>query len=79
MRYSEPKINEAVLAVLYLTAFEQHGLTRAWKGVDWEATGRLHVQGLIDDPKGKAKSIVFTDEGLVRAKAAAGKLFATDP
>jgi hypothetical protein len=79
MPYDERKIDEAVLAVLYLTAFEQHGLARAWKGVDWEATGRLHAQGLIDDPKGKTKSVVFTGEGLVRAKAAAERLFGPDP
>jgi hypothetical protein len=37
MRYDEEKIDEAVLAVLYLTAWEEHGLTRAWKGIDWDA------------------------------------------
>jgi hypothetical protein len=42
MRYDEAKIDEAVLAVLYLTAWEEHGLTRAWKGIDWNASNRLH-------------------------------------
>jgi Domain of unknown function (DUF6429) len=76
MRYDETKIDEAVLAVLYLTAFEEHGMTRAWKGVDWEATKRLHTKGFIDDPTGRAKAISFTDAGLARAKTAAEKLFA---
>ena len=49
---------------------------RRWKGIDWEATNRLFERGLIDDPKGKAKSILFTSEGLARAKAAAERLFA---
>jgi hypothetical protein len=75
MRYDESKIDEAVLAVLYLTAFKRNGATFAWKGVDWEATSRLFQLGFIDDPTGKAKSILFTDAGLVRAKTAADKLF----
>jgi hypothetical protein len=76
MRYDKSKIDEVVLAVLYLTAFERDGATFAWKGIDWEATNRLFERGLIDDPKGKAKSILFTSEGLARAKAAADRLFA---
>ena len=75
MHYDESKIDEVVLAVLYLTAFERNGATLAWKGIDWQATNRLFERGLIDDPKGKAKSILFTSEGLSRAKAAADKLF----
>jgi Domain of unknown function (DUF6429) len=70
MRY-----DEAILAILYLTAWEEYGLTRAWTGVDWEATNRLHDRGLIDDPKNKNKSVVFTEEGLALARAAAEKLF----
>jgi hypothetical protein len=52
MRYDEAKIDEAVLAVLYLTAREEHGLTRAWEEIDRGASNRLH-QGLIDDPRNK--------------------------
>jgi hypothetical protein len=76
MRYDESKIDEAVLAVLYLTACERNGATSAWKGIDWEVTARLFERGLIDDPKGRAKSILFTSAGLARAKAAADRLFA---
>jgi len=76
MRYDESKIDEAVLAVLYLTAFERNGATFAWKGIDWQATNRLFEHGLIGDPKGTAKSVLFTTDGLARAKAAADRLFA---
>jgi hypothetical protein len=79
MRYEEAKIDEAVLAVLYLTAWEEQGLTRAWKGIDWNASGRLHESGLIDDPKNKNKSINFTEKGLAFARACAAKLFSSDP
>lgn len=59
------KIDDAVLALLYLTL---HDGWRAWKGFDWEALGRLYDKGMIYDPVGKVKSIVFTDEGLERSK-----------
>jgi hypothetical protein len=77
MRYDETMIDEAVLAVLYLTAWEEHGLTRAWKGIDWEAAKRLHERGLIADPRSKSKSVVFTGEGLALARAAAERLFSS--
>lgn len=59
------KIDDAVLALLYLTL---HDGWRAWKGFDWGALGRLHDKGMIDDPVGKVKSVVFTDEGLQRSE-----------
>jgi hypothetical protein len=59
------KIDDAVLALLYLTV---HDGVLAWKGLDWEALGRLHEKGLIDDPVGKAKSVVLTEEGLERSE-----------
>ena len=67
------KVDEAVLAVLYLTL---HDHVRAWKGIDWEAMARLHQKGLIEDPVGKQKSVVFTDEGLRKAAICFDKLFA---
>jgi hypothetical protein len=79
MRYDKAKIDEAVLAVLYLTAWEEHGLTRAWKGIDWNASNRLHERGLIVDAKNKNKSVIFTDQGLALARAAAERLFSSGP
>jgi len=37
---------------------------RAWKRCDWEAMQRLHAEGHISDPVGKAKSVEFTEAGL---------------
>ena len=59
------KLDDAALALLYLTL---HDGCRAWKGFDWEVLGRLHDKGMIDDPVGKVKSVVFTQEGLERAR-----------
>jgi hypothetical protein len=59
------KIDDAALALLYLTLHDGY---RAWKGFDWDVLGRLHDKGMIDNPVGKVKSVVFTQEGLERAK-----------
>lgn len=61
MEIDEDKVDAAVLALLQLTL---HDGNRAWKGFDWEVTDRLHRKGLIDNPAGKAKSLVPTEEGL---------------
>ncbi|NQW09941.1 MAG: hypothetical protein HQ481_08700 [Alphaproteobacteria bacterium] len=69
------RIEEAVLALLYL-GLHDHG--RAWKSFNWETMSRLHAKGLISDPVGKAKSVVFTEDGLRSAEAAFRKMFAAD-
>jgi hypothetical protein len=61
MEYDKDKVDELVLALLYLTTHEQG--TRAWKGMDWEAMNRLHEKGYIGNPKSKAKSVALTQEG----------------
>ena len=61
MALDTDKIDEAVLALLFLT---RHDHWRAWKGFDWDALSRLHDKGMIADPVNKAKSVVFTEEGL---------------
>ena len=57
------KLSEVALAILGLTAHGAHGLVRAWKGLDWDLLDALFEKGWISDPKGKAKSVVFSDEG----------------
>jgi len=61
MEYDQDKVDELVLALLYLTL---HDGQRAWKGHDWEVLSRLHEKGLISDPVGKAKSVVLSERGL---------------
>ena len=73
MEIDVEKIDEAVLAVLYLTLHEE---VRAWKGIDWDALRRLHQKGLISTPIGKQKSVVFTEDGLQEAARCCAKLFA---
>lgn len=72
MELDTNKVDEAVLALLYLGL---HDGAQAWKGFDWDVMNRLHEQGYITDPRGKAKSVVFTEEGLERAKTLLERLF----
>ena len=74
MAIDEDKIDESVLALLYLTL---HDGSRAWKSFDWDAMKRLHEKGLIGNPVGKAKSVVFTEEGLKESERLFQKLFTT--
>jgi hypothetical protein len=66
------KIDDAVLALLLIGLHEHN---RAWKGFDWDSLNRLHERGSISDPRSKAKSVVFTDEGLARATRLFDRLF----
>ena len=72
MSLNTDKIDDAALALLYLTL---HDGCRAWKGMDWGILGRLHDKGMIDNPVGKVKSVVFTQEVLERAKALFEEMF----
>src|SRR5712691_8188780 len=72
MELDTNKIDDAVLALLYLGL---HDGARVWKGFDWEVMNRLHEQGYITDPRGKAQSVVFTEEGYERAKRLLKELF----
>ncbi len=73
MELDTQKIDEAVLALMYLTL---HDGCRAWKSFDWNATDRLHEQGLISDPAKKAHSVVLTERGLKEAERLFKQMFA---
>jgi hypothetical protein len=65
MNYDKDKVDEMVLALLFLT---YHGDGRAWKAHDWDAMDRLFKKGMICDPVGKAKSVVLTETGAKRCE-----------
>jgi hypothetical protein len=77
MDINEAKIDEVVLALLYLNFHGDHGAVRAWKSFDWDAMDRLHKKGFISDPKSKAKSVLVTEEGQKVAKELFEKYFGT--
>jgi hypothetical protein len=68
----EQKIDQTVLALLYLTL---HDGCRAWKSFDWQAMTRLHEKGLIESPVNKEKSVVLTGKGLTEAERLFKTLF----
>ena len=68
MEYDKDKVDEMVLALLYLTSSQDEFATRAWKGLDWGAMDRLHEKGYISNPKTKALSVVLTEEGAKLSK-----------
>ena len=61
MEYDKDKVDEMVLALLYLTTHDKG--TRAWKNIDWDAMNRLHDKGYIGNPRTKAKSVILTEKG----------------
>ena len=76
MELDSDKIDRAVLALLRLGLHDGY---RAWKGFDWDALARLHAKGYISDPVGKAKSVVFTEEGFAESERLLEELFAVRP
>ena len=72
MELDNDRIDEAVLALLFLG---HHDELRTRKSFDWAVVERLHAKRLISDPVGKAKSVIFTEEGLRRSEELFRKLF----
>ncbi|HLF98142.1 MAG TPA: DUF6429 family protein [Methylococcaceae bacterium] len=72
MNLDTDRIDQAVLALLRLGL---HDGERAWKSFDWDAMERLHEKGYISNPVGKAKSVVFTEEGLKESERLLEVLF----
>ena len=73
MEIDTAKIDEAVLALLYLTL---HDGTRAWKDFDSDTLNRLYANNLTSHPVSKSKSVVLTGEGLHASERLFNELFA---
>lgn len=76
MTLDTDRIDQAVLALLSLGLHED---VRAWKSFDWDAMDRLHQAGFISDPRRKARSVMFTDEGLQESQRLLQLLFGKKP
>jgi hypothetical protein len=80
MDYDHDKVDEMVLALLWLTAFDEDEFgARAWKSHDWDALDQLHAAGYISDPKSKARSVMLTAEGVRRARELFERNFGREP
>ncbi|HAM38322.1 MAG: hypothetical protein A2474_08300 [Elusimicrobia bacterium RIFOXYC2_FULL_34_12] len=70
------KIEELTLLLLYLTHWTEKGfkpsepIHRSWKGYSFDALNKLVDEGYLVGVKhpGSSKSVIFTDEGLTKAK-----------
>ena len=59
MEYNKDRVDEMVLALLYLTSSHDKYGTRAWKGIDLEAMDRLYKKGYITDPSALGSVLCF--------------------
>jgi Domain of unknown function (DUF6429) len=75
MEYDKDKVDDMVLALLYLGMFNEHSVQRSWKSFDWDALDRLHEKGYISNPKSAAKSVVVNDSGAKLAESLFKKHF----
>jgi hypothetical protein len=76
MEIDEEKVDDTVLALLFLTTFRDKPRLRAWKGHSWDVLDHLHQKGYISNPATKAKSVVLTEEGAKRSRDLFEKYFA---
>lgn len=77
MDYDKDKVDDMVLALLYLGRHE--GGTRAWKGHDWNAMERLHQKGFISNPRTTNKAVFMTREGRARSEELFRQFFEKSP
>jgi len=75
MEYNKDRVDEMVLALLYLTSSRDKYGTKAWKGLDLETMTRLHQKGYISDPQGKTLSVILTEAGANLSKELFFKYF----
>jgi len=73
--FDQDKVDDTTLALLWLTMHRDEFSARAWKSFDWDTMDRLHEKGFIGNPKGKAKSVVLTEDGEKRAKQLFEQMF----
>ena len=70
------KLEQTVLALLYLNSFQEGSGRRAWKGFPWTVMDALHEKGYISNPATKNKSVWLSQEGVKLSEELFEKLFA---
>ena len=79
MDYDTEKVDQATLALLYLTLHETSDFGgRAWRAYDREALNRLHDKKLIGDPMPEAETVVITADGLEESRRLFYELFGSE-
>ena len=75
MEIDTDKIDEVVLALLYLSRCDDEFRAASWKSHDWDALNRLHEKGYIEDPVNKNKAVGLTEAGRAQSEELFYKLF----
>jgi hypothetical protein len=70
------KLQQTVLALLYLNSFQEGTGRRAWKGFPWTVMDALYEKGYISNPATKNKSVWLSEEGAKLSEKLFEKLFA---
>jgi len=70
------KLEQTVLALLYLNSFQEGDGRRAWKGFPWTVMDALHEKGYISNPATKNKSVWLSEEGARLSEELFENLFA---
>lgn len=68
MEYDKDKVDEMMLALLWLSIYDEKYGSRAWKGYSWAHMERLHEKGFIGNPKNNNKSVAVSEEGRKQAE-----------
>jgi hypothetical protein len=76
MDIDQEKVEQTVLALLYLNSFQEGEGRRAWKGLPWSVMDALHEKAYISNPATKNKSVWLSDEGARLSEELFEKLFA---
>ena len=68
MEIDAEKLEQTILALLYLNLHGDDADSRAWKSFPWSVLDALHEKGYISDPATRAQSIRLSAQGLKRSK-----------
>jgi hypothetical protein len=76
VEYNREKVDEVVLALMYLTLFDDDYGCCAWTSFDEDVLARLRAKGLVGTSGEINGSVRVTPEGLRRAEETFFRLFA---
>lgn len=78
MDYDKDKVDEMVLALLFLTSSTDQYSTKAWKGLPLETLDRLYSKGYISDPNSKSPTMVLSPQAAQHSKELFRQYFGTE-
>ncbi len=77
LEYDKDRVDEVVLALLYLTTFEGELGLKTWKNIDLGVLTRLYEKGFISNPLTGSKSVAISREAADQSRELFRKYFET--